>query len=87
MHPIQPLNYSTSNAWASSMEMEHFDGTATTNQAAGAPWHWKNSQSGGKCWQGYFPDQHNDTFGIFEAAPRRNACDRSPSGYSAKMTV
>jgi predicted enzyme related to lactoylglutathione lyase len=62
---VPPANSGT-NAFVCSMEVENFDKTAEIIISNGGRVALPKFAVPGKCWQGYFLDQDNNTFGIFE---------------------
>src|SRR5690349_8014372 len=62
---VPPSNSGT-NAFVCSMEVKDFDKTAEIITANGGQVALPKFAVVGKCWQGYFLDQDNNTFGIFE---------------------
>ncbi|MDV6168700.1 VOC family protein [Flavobacterium sp. DG1-102-2] len=54
------------NAYTCSIEVENFDDTADKIMAAGGEVALPKFAIHGKCWQGYFIDTDNNTFGIFQ---------------------
>lgn len=57
------------NAWVNSVEVEDFDAAAGRIGAGGGRVALPKFAIPGKCWQGYFLDQDNNTFGIFQVDP------------------
>ncbi len=55
------------NAYVVSMEVADFDATADAILAAGGMVALPKFAIAGKCWQGYFLDVDQNTFGIFQA--------------------
>lgn len=70
--PVQtpPLQFGT-NAFTCSMEVEDFDKTAELILSNGGIVAMAKFAIPGQCWQGYFIDTDNNTFGIFQ--PDENA--------------
>jgi uncharacterized protein len=60
-----PQGFGT-NAYVCSMEVKDFDATAKKILANGGIVALEKFAVPGKCWQGYFIDTDNNTFGIFE---------------------
>jgi uncharacterized protein len=60
-----PMEYGT-NAFVCSVEVEDFDATAKKIMDNGGTVALPKFAVPGKCWQGYFIDIDNTTFGIFE---------------------
>ena len=54
------------NAFTCSIEVENFDNTAEIILAAGGKVAMPKFAVPNRCWQGYFLDPDNNTFGIFE---------------------
>jgi len=54
------------NAFTCSMEVQSFDKTAETILAKGGKIAMPKFAVPGRCWQGYFMDEDNNVFGIFE---------------------
>ncbi len=54
------------NAYSCSMQVEDYDATAQKILAAGGTEALPKFLVPGKCWQGYFMDTENNTFGIFQ---------------------
>lgn len=63
--PVPPRGHGT-NAFVCSMEVENFDETAQKIIDNGGIVAMEKFAVPGKCWQGYFLDPDNNTFGIFE---------------------
>src|SRR5690349_5732625 len=63
--PVPPVGSAT-NAYVCSIEVKNFDKTAETIMANGGQIALSKFAVPGKCWQGYFLDPDNNTFGIFE---------------------
>jgi predicted enzyme related to lactoylglutathione lyase len=63
--PLPPLNSGT-NAFVCSVEVASFDKTATVILDNGGQVALEKFAVPGKCWQGYFIDLDNNTFGIFQ---------------------
>ncbi len=55
------------NAFVNSIQVESFDATAELIQQNGGRIAFPKFGIPGRCWQGYFIDLDNNTFGIFEA--------------------
>lgn len=64
--PPPPQEYGT-NAFTCSMKVEDFDLAAAAILENGGIVAMPKFAIPGKCWQGYFLDTENNTFGIFEA--------------------
>ncbi len=60
-----PTEYGT-NAYTCSMEVENFDATGELIMANGGRIAMAKFEIPNVCWQGYFIDTDNNTFGIFE---------------------
>lgn len=65
---IPPLESGT-NAFVCSIQVENFDQTDEKIIALGGRTALPKFAVPGKCWQGYFIDRDNNTFGIFEVDP------------------
>lgn len=65
--PVQtpPMAYGT-NAFTCSIQVESFDDTANKIMANGGTVAMAKFAIPKRCWQGYFIDQDNNVFGIFE---------------------
>lgn len=63
--PVPPRGYGT-NAFVCSIEVENFDQTADLIMKNGGTVAMEKFVIPGKCWQGYFLDPDNNTFGIFQ---------------------
>lgn len=63
---IPPAECGT-NAFTCSVQVESFDQTAELIEEIGGKVALPKFAIPGKCWQGYFIDPDNNTFGIFEA--------------------
>lgn len=63
--PVPPLNSGT-NAYVCSIQVENFDKTSELIISNGGIIAMPKFAVPGKCWQGYFIDQDNNTFGLFE---------------------
>lgn len=63
--PVPPPNHGT-NAFVCSIEVESFDRTSENILNNGGKIALQKFAIPGKCWQGYFLDPDNNTFGIFE---------------------
>lgn len=61
-----PAPESGTNAFVNSIQVEHFDITSNLILANGGKVAMPKFAIPGRCWQGYFLDQDNNTFGIFE---------------------
>lgn len=61
-----PMEYGT-NAFTCSVMVENFDAVAEKIIALGGQVAMPKFAIPGRCWQGYFIDIDNNTFGIFEA--------------------
>jgi predicted enzyme related to lactoylglutathione lyase len=66
--PVPPLECGT-NAFVNSIEVRDFDSAEKQILALGGKVALPKFAIPGKCWQGYFIDLDNNTFGIFEANP------------------
>lgn len=62
---IPPPEYGT-NAFVCSMQVEDFDATAAKILSQGGKVALEKFAVPGKCWQGYFLDPENNTFGLFQ---------------------
>ena len=62
---IPPQQFGT-NAFVCSVEVEDFDKTSEMILNSGGIVALAKFAIPGRCWQGYFLDQDNNTFGIFE---------------------
>lgn len=62
---IPPLGHGT-NAYVCSIQVASFDTTAKIILANGGQIAMEKFAIPGRCWQGYFLDADNNTFGIFE---------------------
>ncbi|AWH87030.1 lactoylglutathione lyase [Flavobacterium album] len=62
---VPPMGYGT-NAFTCSMMVETFDYTAEKILSNGGRVAMAKFSVPGRCWQGYFLDTDNNTFGIFE---------------------
>lgn len=62
-----PGTHVGTNAYTTSMEVESFDATAKRILDHGGQIAMEKFAIPGRCWQGYFLDPDNNTFGIFEA--------------------
>ena len=62
---IPPVGTGT-NAWVCSIEVENFDATASAILKQGGRVALPKFAIPGRCWQGYFLDADNNTFGVFE---------------------
>ncbi len=60
-----PMEFGT-NAFTCSIQVSSFDQTASLIQKLGGQVALPKFAVPGKCWQGYFIDLDNNTFGIFE---------------------
>lgn len=58
------------NAFVCSMEVADFDTTAENILAAGGTIAMPKFSVPGKCWQGYFLDPEQNTFGLFQVDPQ-----------------
>jgi uncharacterized protein len=65
---IPPPGYGT-NAFVCSIQVDNFDATSNKIIAAGGQVALPKFAVPGKCWQGYFVDPDNNSFGIFEVDP------------------
>jgi uncharacterized protein len=61
-----PPNESGTNAFVCSVQVENFDKTSALILDRGGKVAMPKFAVPGKCWQGYFIDLDNNTFGIFE---------------------
>ncbi len=61
-----PPPHSGTNAFTCSIEVENFDQVSELIQEIGGKIAMPKFAIPGKCWQGYFTDPDNNTFGIFE---------------------
>lgn len=57
------------NAYVCSIQVDNFDKMAETILKSGGIVAHPKFAIPGRCWQGYFIDQDNNTFGIFEVDP------------------
>ena len=62
---VPPPEFGT-NAFTNSVEVKSFDSTSKAILTAGGRIAMPKFAVPGKCWQGYFLDPDNNTFGIFE---------------------
>ena len=62
---VPPKNYGT-NAFVCSVQVENFDKTSDMIIQNGGQIALPKFAVPGRCWQGYFLDADNNTFGIFE---------------------
>lgn len=62
---VPPMEHGT-NAFVNSVQVESFDTTAALILANGGAVALPKFAVPGKCWQGYFIDADNNTFGLFE---------------------
>lgn len=70
MRPAKtPSTDSGTNAFVCSIQVENFDETSELILKIGGQIAMPKFAIPGRCWQGYFIDQDNNTFGIFEADP------------------
>ncbi len=60
------------NAFVNSVEVKNFDATAELILKHGGTVALPKFAIPGRCWQGYFLDQDNNTFGIFEVDAEAN---------------
>lgn len=67
--PVPPLECGT-NAYVCSMEVQSFDQTAGAILGNGGRVALPKFAVPGVCWQGYFLDADNNTFGIFQSDPQ-----------------
>lgn len=67
--PVPPRSSGT-NAYVCSMEVEDFDATAGKILKNGGIVALEKFAVPGKCWQGYFLDTEENTFGIFQVDPK-----------------
>lgn len=63
--PLPPMQSGT-NAYVCSVEVSNFDRTSEAILANGGQVAMPKFAVPGKCWQGYFLDQDNNTFGLFQ---------------------
>lgn len=63
--PVPPTAYGT-NAYVCSVQVENFDATSKLILENGGQIAMEKFAVPGRCWQGYFIDLDNNTFGIFE---------------------
>src|SRR4051812_24589106 len=61
-----PATHQGTNAFVNSIQVENFDKTAALILANGGEVALPKFAIPGRCWQGYFIDADNNTFGIFE---------------------
>ncbi|ABG59187.1 VOC family protein [Cytophaga hutchinsonii] len=61
-----PLTGTGTNAFTCSMQVEDFDRTAEVILSSGGQVALPKFAIPGRCWQGYFLDPDNNTFGIFQ---------------------
>jgi predicted enzyme related to lactoylglutathione lyase len=61
-----PSPESGTNAYVCSVQVENFDRTSELILQSGGQVALPKFAIPGRCWQGYFIDQDNNTFGIFE---------------------
>ena len=61
-----PPAHSGTNAFVCSIQVENFDQTSELIQQNGGQVALPKFAIPGRCWQGYFIDADNNTFGIFE---------------------
>jgi predicted enzyme related to lactoylglutathione lyase len=64
--PAKVPTESGTNAYVCSMQVESFDVTGAAILKNGGRIALEKFAVPGRCWQGYFIDQDNNTFGIFE---------------------
>ncbi len=64
--PVPPKQSGT-NAFVNSVQVQSFDNTSKLILENGGQIALPKFAIPGRCWQGYFIDQDNNTFGIFEA--------------------
>lgn len=64
---VPPLEFGT-NAFTCSIQVENFDKTAELIQKNGGRVALQKFAIPNRCWQGYFIDQDNNVFGIFEVS-------------------
>ena len=62
---VPPLGFGT-NAFVNSIQVENFDNTSALITEHGGQIALPKFAIPGRCWQGYFLDLDNNTFGIFE---------------------
>lgn len=62
---VPPNEYGT-NAFVNSIQVENFDVCAALIKRLGGKEAFPKFLIPGRCWQGYFTDLDNNTFGIFE---------------------
>ncbi len=63
---VPPMEAGT-NAFVCSVQVENFDNTSENILTNGGRVAMPKFAVPGRCWQGYFIDPDNNTFGIFEA--------------------
>lgn len=61
-----PTSHLESNAFVCSVQVENFDKSSSEIVRLGGKVTKKKFAIPGRCWQGYFLDQDNNSFGIFE---------------------
>jgi predicted enzyme related to lactoylglutathione lyase len=66
---VPPMGSGT-NAFVCSVQVENFDQTSARILQHGGRVALPKFAIPGRCWQGYFIDQDNNTFGIFEVNPQ-----------------
>jgi len=62
---VPPMEFGT-NAFVNSIQVANFDETSETILSHGGQIAMDKFAIPGRCWQGYFIDPDNNTFGIFE---------------------
>lgn len=67
-----PLDNFGTNAFTCSVQVNNFDQMASLILSLGAKIHIPKFAIPGRCWQGYFLDLDNNSFGIFEVDPNAN---------------
>ncbi|MDQ3108961.1 MAG: VOC family protein [Bacteroidota bacterium] len=65
-----PPQQSGTNAFVCSIQVEKFDKTSERILQNGGQIAFPKFAIPGRCWQGYFIDQDNNTFGIFEVGEK-----------------
>jgi predicted enzyme related to lactoylglutathione lyase len=63
--PVPPKEHGT-NAFVNSIQVESFDKTSKLIEKNGGQIAMPKFAIPGRCWQGYFIDEDNNSFGIFE---------------------
>ncbi len=62
---VPPMQYGT-NAYVCSVQVENYDAMEATILSNGGQVAMAKFPINGRCWQGYYIDPDNNTFGIFE---------------------